>query len=108
MATKKVNTYINEDLEWLEGKALDLRTYVDNNPFSELKDRITYKELKNGGVLPITSATIEQQLSALTKAMKEYAEIMKVVKDMREQEAKKQELRKGFNNDNVLDDDDEV
>jgi|SRR6187402_92692 len=103
MAAKKQNSYVNEELDWLESKALDLRTYVDNNPFSELKDRITYKELKNGGVLPITSATIEQQLSALTKAMKEYAEIMKVVKDMREQEDKKIELRKGFNNKNVLD-----
>ena len=70
-ASKKQSTYINEELDWLEYKAKDLRLYVDNNPFSELKDRITYKELKNGGVLPITSATIEQQLSALTKALKE-------------------------------------
>jgi hypothetical protein len=101
--SKKQETYINEDLEWLESKALDLRDYVDANPFSTLKDRITYKELKNGGVLPITSATIEQQLSALTKALKEYAEIMRVVKELREQEAKKQELRKGFNNKNILD-----
>ena len=68
--SKKQSTYINEELDWLEFKAKDLRLYVDNNPFSELKDRITYKELKNGGVLPITSATIEQQLSALTKALK--------------------------------------
>jgi len=101
--SNKQETYINEDLEWLESKALDLRDYVDANPFSTLKDRITYKELKNGGVLPITSATIEQQLSALTKALKEYAEIMRVVKELREQEAKKQELRKGFNNKNILD-----
>lgn len=100
---KKLETYINEDLEWLESKALDLRAYVDANPFSTLKDRITYKELKNGGVLPITSATIEQQLSALTKALKEYAEVMRVVKELREQEAKKQELRKGFNSKNILD-----
>jgi hypothetical protein len=28
---------------------------------------------------------------------------MRVVKELREQEAKKQELRKGFNNKNILD-----
>jgi hypothetical protein len=95
MATKKQSIYIGEELEWLETKALDLRSYIDKNPFSTLADRITYKELKNGGVLPITSATIEQQLSALTKAMKEYAEIIRVINDMREKEEAKKEARGG-------------
>ena len=47
MATKKQSIYIGEELEWLESKALDLRAYIDKNPFSALVDRITYKELKN-------------------------------------------------------------
>jgi hypothetical protein len=107
MATsKKQSTYINEELDWLEYKAKDLRLYVDNNPFSELKDRITYKELKNGGVLPITSATIEQQLSALTKALKEYAEIIKVVNEMREKEENKKLARGGNTVSSLMDKDD--
>lgn len=95
MATKKQSIYIGEELEWLESKALDLRAYIDKNPFSELADRITYKELKNGGVLPITSATIEQQISSLTKSMREYAEIVKVINEMREKEEAKKEARGG-------------
>ena len=95
MAVKKQSIYIGEELDWLEAKALDLRAYIDKNPFSTLADRITYKELKNGGVLPITSATIEQQLSALTKAMKEYADIIKVINEMREKEEAKKEARGG-------------
>ena len=104
-ASKKQSTYINEELDWLEHKAKDLRLYVDNNPFSELKDRITYKELKNGGVLPITS-TIEQQLSALTKALKEYAEIIKVVNEMREKEENKKLARGGNSVSSLMDKDD--
>jgi len=104
---KKQNSYIGEELDWLNAKALDLRAYVDKNPFAELSDRITYKELKNGGVLPITSATIEQQLSALTKALKEYAEIIRVIDDLREKEDKKQEMRKGFNTENIMEDEEE-
>ena len=104
--SKKQSTYINEELDWLEFKAKDLRLYVDNNPFSELKDRITYKELKNGGVLPITSATIEQQLSALTKALKEYAESIRVVNDMREKEELKKIARGGNSVSSLMDKDD--
>lgn len=103
---KKQNSYINEDLDWLEKKAIELRTYVDNNPFHELVDRIHYKETKSGGVMPMISATIESQLGALTKALKEYADIIRVVDELREKEAKKQEMRKGFESNNILDDDD--
>jgi hypothetical protein len=105
MAVKK-NTYIDQELLWLERKANELRQYVDDRPFNELKDRMHYKETKNGGAMPMISATIESQLSALTKALKEYADIIKVIGDMREQEAKKEELRKGFNDKDILDEDD--
>lgn len=104
---KKQSSYIGEELDWLESKALDLRAYVDKNPFAELTDRITYKELKNGGVLPITSATIEQQLSALTKALKEYADIIRVINELRENEVKKAEMRKGFDTENIFEDEEE-
>ena len=41
MSIKKQSIYIGEELEWLETKALDLRSYIDKNPFSTLADRIT-------------------------------------------------------------------
>jgi hypothetical protein len=105
MATKKVNTYIGQELDWLEGKANELKQYVDDRPFHKLIDRIHFKETKNGGAMPMISATIESQLAALTKALKEYAEIIRVVNEMREQEDKKQQMRKGFENEDILDDD---
>ena len=105
MATKKINTYIGQELEWLEGKANELKQYVDDRPFHKLTDRIHFKETKNGGAMPMISATIESQLAALTKALKEYADIIRVVNDMREQEDKKQQMRKGFENEDILDDD---
>jgi len=108
MAAKKPSTYIGEELEWLEAKALELKTYVDNNPYHLIVDRFHYKTTSNGGSMPIISATIEAQLSSLTKALKEYAEIIRIVDEMRRAEDKKEEqMRKGFEQKNVLDTEDD-
>jgi hypothetical protein len=107
MATKKVNTYIGQELEWLEGKANELKQYVDDRPFHKLVDRIHFKETKTGGMMPLISATIEAQLASITKALKEYADIIRVVNEMRENEDKKQQMRKGFEQDDILDEEDD-
>jgi len=49
------------------------------------------------------ASTVESQRADLTKALKEYAEVIKVINDMREQEDKKQQMRKGFENEDILD-----
>jgi len=103
MATKKINTYVGQELEWLEKKAQELRKYVDDRPFDTLRDRDFFKQTANGGVVHMLASTVESQRADLTKALKEYAEVIKVINDMREQEDKKQQMRKGFENEDILD-----
>ena len=49
------------------------------------------------------ASTIEQQRADLGKALKDYADIISVISQLREQEAKKEDMRKGFENKNILD-----
>ena len=83
MASKKANSYIEYELDWLEKKAKDLKAYIDARPFEKLQDRIHYKETKTGGMMPMISATIESQRADLGKDIKEYADIIKVIDELR-------------------------
>lgn len=89
---KKTNTYISFELDWLESKAEELKTYVDNNPLAELKDRIHWRETRSGQ-MPMLTASIEAQIKSLTQALKDYAQILEVVDKLREKEAEKAEAR---------------
>jgi len=104
MAVKKKNTYIDFELEWLEQKANELREYIDDRPLHELKDRDFLKQTSKGGVVHMIAATVEQQRSDLAKALKDYTEVISAIAQLREQEAKREEMRKGFDNKNILDD----
>lgn len=104
MATKKKNTYIDFELSWLEQKALELRTYIDDRPLEKLKDRDFLKQTAKGGVVHMIAATVEQQRADLGKALKDYTEIIGAIAQLREQEVKREEMRKGFGNKNVLGD----
>ena len=104
MAVKKKNTYIDFELSWLEQKALELRTYIDDRPLEKLKDRDFLKQTAKGGVVHMIAATVEQQRADLGKALKDYTEIISAISQLREQEEKREELRKGFENKNILDD----
>lgn len=103
MATKKKNTYIDFELEWLEQRCLELRDYIDQRPLDKLKDRDFLKQTAKGGVVHMIAATVEQQRADLGKALKDYTEIVAAMAQLREQEAKREEMRKGFDNKNVLD-----
>ena len=92
MATKK-NTYIEFELNWLQDKADQLKTYVDNNPFHELQDRMAWKQTSNGGQMPLVVSTIEAQIKSLTQALKDYAQIIEVIDKLREKEAEKAQAR---------------
>ena len=50
MPAKKKELLIEYELEFLEEKLKELKQYIQSNPFSQLKDRMAYKETKNGGV----------------------------------------------------------
>lgn len=89
MAAKKTNTYIGFDLEWLESKTEEIKEYVDAHPLASLTERIIFKETSRGGTMPIIAATIEQQITNLTRMLKDYAQMLEVIEKLREQEATK-------------------
>jgi len=103
MAVKKKNTYIDFELEWLEKKADELKTYIDERPLNGLRDRDFLKQTAKGGVVHMIAATVEQQRADLGKALKDYTEVIAAISQLREQEAKREEMRKGFDNKNILD-----
>lgn len=80
MATKKSNNYVEHDLDWLEKKAEELRSYCDSNPISKLKDRIVSGRLM---------ATIEQQVKCIRDTLQDYAKIIEAIDKLREKEAAK-------------------
>ena len=92
---KKKNFYIAYDLEFLEEKVKELKIYIEERPFSELQDRIEFRETKIGGMIPMVVATIEAQRKDLTAAMKEYAEMLSIIKNLKAEEEASQLNAKG-------------
>lgn len=92
MTTKKKELLIEYELEFLETKLVELKSYIENNPFSKLKDRMGYKETK-GGSIPFCIANKEAQRKDLTQALKDYADILRTVESFREKEEAKKEAR---------------
>jgi len=86
MATRKKNSYIGQDLEWLEAKASELRKYCDENPVSDLRDRITAGKL---------TATIEQQIKCIRDTLKDYIDILAAIDELREKKEAKQSTVRG-------------
>lgn len=95
MALSKKNNYIDMELEWLEMKAEQLRSYVDSNPLSELTDRVQFRETRNGGAIPMVVATIEQQHKNIRDTLKDYALIVEAIAKLREKEEQKKLLTRG-------------
>ena len=104
MSKTKKNTYIDFELEWLEQRSQELKEYIDKRPLDKLKDRDFLKQTAKGGVVHMIAATVEQQRADLGKALKDYTEIITAISQLREQEAKKEDMRKGYDNKNILDD----
>ena len=93
MATTKKALLIEYELEFLENQLAELKKYIEANPYSSLADRMSYKETKNGGVIPMCVANKESQRKDLTQALKDYAEILRTVDSMREKDEQKKEAR---------------
>jgi len=93
--TSKKNTYVEFELDWLQEKAEQLKTYVDNNQVDKLEDRCAWRSTANGGQMPVVVATIEAQIKSLTQALKDYAQIMEVIDKLRQREAERAEARGG-------------
>ena len=89
--TKKV--YTNTELDWAEQQLTTWKTYIDNNPISELKDRIEWKPTSKGGMLPMVIASIEAQGKFIQETMKNYLALLEVVDKLRNQEEAVKEAR---------------
>jgi hypothetical protein len=94
MATPKKNSYIEEELDWLERKAKQIKQYVDNPPISGLTDRIE-KPITGVGVVEKVTATIEAQIKSKRESLKDYALILEAIDKLREREETKKVSAKG-------------
>lgn len=95
MATKKKTAYTEVELLWAEEQLASWKAYVDANPLDKLKDRISYKETKSGGMIPMVVASIEQQGKFIQDTMKNYLALLREVEAMREKEVAKQDNVRG-------------
>lgn len=94
MATKRLN-YIDMELEWLEGKAEELRAYCDANPLSALVDRMAYRETRGGGSIPMCIQTIEAQIKSIRDTLQDYIKIVEAISKLREREEVKKIATRG-------------
>lgn len=92
MAAKK-NNFISAELDFAEMQLATWKAYVEANPFDTLKDRVSYKETKGGGLIPMVVASIEQQGKFLQETMKNYLALLEIVDKLREKEEAKLETR---------------
>lgn len=88
MAAKK-QTFIDIELAWAESQLATWKAYVDKNPIDELEDRKDWKELKDGRMMPVVIASIEQQIKSIQDTMKNYLSLLAQVDAMRKQEETK-------------------
>lgn len=96
MAQKKNNGYMNFDLGWLEDKAVELRSYVDDNPLDELKDRTDLRQTQAGGLVTVVVASVEKQIKSIRETLKDYAQIIEAVGKLREKEAEEMGIGSAF------------
>lgn len=95
MAAKKKSAYTEVELQWAEKQLDSWKAYIDANPQHELKDRLSYKETKSGGIIPMVVASIEQQGTFIQNTMKNYLLLLREVEAMREKEEAKQDTVRG-------------
>lgn len=97
-SNNKKELLVEYELEFLEEKLKELKEYISANPFSSLDDRLALsgtRNFKDGSTQDSyrVVATKEAQRKDLTQALKDYAEIVRTVEQMRTHEAKKVKVR---------------
>jgi hypothetical protein len=85
MATKKVS-YIDMDLNWLEGKAEELRAYCDAKPIVKIKDRFAEGKL---------TANVEAQIKSIRETLQDYIKIITAIQQLKEKESVQKSLVRG-------------
>lgn len=85
MATKKNNSYIEMELEWLEKKAEEIRQYC-NQPIHKITDR------KDGDKV---ISKKEEQIKSIRETLKDYILIVEAIDRLREKETTKKIATRG-------------
>ncbi len=96
MAAKKNNGYLNFNLGWLESKAVELRTYVDDHPIETLRDRTDLRQTQNGGMVTVVVASVEKQVRSIRETLKDHAQITEAIGKLREKEAEEMGIGSAF------------
>lgn len=91
----KKNNYISTELDWAEEQLVTWKAYIDANPLHTLKDRLSYKETRGGGMIPMVVSSIEQQGKFVQDTMKNYLSLLEIVDKLRQAEITKMEARGG-------------
>ena len=88
------NSYIKEELKWLNDKLLSIRKYVDDNPIDTLKDRvITIGSGKSQR--EVVTATVEQILKSLRDSLKDLPPLLEAIDKLRERDESKKIIVRG-------------
>lgn len=95
MATAKKGSLTEYDLDFLEVKLAEYKTYIDANPFSRLTDRYGIRMDKQGNSVQYVIATKETQRKDLSDSIKNFAELLQIVKGLRELKEKELQARGG-------------
>lgn len=86
MPVKKLNSYIDMELSWLEGKAEELRAYCDKENLAAIGDRFIDGKL---------TANVEAQIKSIRETLQDYIKIIEAIEKLREKEATKKMLVRG-------------
>lgn len=84
--SKKRNTYVDMDLDWLELRAEELKLYCELNPISTLSDRMSGTRVVQ---------TIEGQIKCIRDTLQDYIKIIEAIDKLREKEDAKKSMIRG-------------
>lgn len=91
--SKKKNNYVEEELTWLEARALEIKKNIDSSPYHNIKDRIKSLNTPKGPTDRMV-ASIEVQQKAFREALKDYSLLIEAINNLRQiEEEKKDEVR---------------
>lgn len=95
MAVAKKNTYVEAELDWLEQRLKDIKSFVDANPYHKISDRLVSLSMGDKGEVEKVSANIEAQQKSIRESLKDYALIVEAVSKLRQLEDEKDKKIRG-------------
>lgn len=93
---RKQELYTKVEHEWLEQRASELKDYIDANPVKDIDDRIETVTSSKGIPAIKVIAKKEDAIKSWMSVLKEYATLLRVLEELREQKAALEvDVRKG-------------